>query len=130
MRQFYLYRGDLLGAMNHPNERLQEVVEEAKRMCPWYKADPVVLPPVLLEYSTPAMVLPSNPPKDYLGPVTLPRVAVIAELRSHREARDPDCCFSTLLVIWFQEAFGDASAEVMAQIASLDWDALAFDWMP
>jgi hypothetical protein len=33
-------------------------------------------------------------------------------------------------VIWFQEAFGDASAEVMAQIASLDWDALAFDWMP
>jgi hypothetical protein len=130
MHQFYLYRGDLLGSMRHPRERLTQVEEEAARLHPWYKASPVIIPPVLLEYSLPNMVLPSIPPEGFLGPVSLPRVAVIAELRSHRQARDPTCCFSSLLVIWFQETFGDASAETMSKIASLDWDALAFDWTP
>ncbi len=130
MHKFYIYRGDLLGAMRHPIQRLKQIEEEAARLHPWYKAAPVIIPPVLLEYLLPNMVLPSNSPEGFPGAVTLPRVAVIAELRSHREARDSTCCFSSLLVIWFQESFGDASDETMAQIASLDWNALAFDWMP
>ena len=130
LHQFYIYRSDLLGAMRQPSQRLKQIEEEAARLHPWYKVAPVIIPPVLLEYSLPNMVLPSNPPEGFLGAVSLPRVAVIAVLRSHREARDSTCCFSSLLVIWFQESFGNASAETMAQIASLDWDALAFDWMP
>lgn len=130
MHQFYIYRGDLLGAMCHPSERLTQVEEEAARLHPWYKGAPMIIPPVLLEYSLPNMVLPSKLPKGFLGLVTLPRVAVIAELRSHREVRDSACCFSSLLVICFQEAFGDASADTMAQIASVDWDTMAFDWTP
>ena len=88
------------------------------------------LPPTLLEYSVPGKARRFVPPENDIGPVTLPRVASIALLRSDQQARDPSCCFSSLVVIWFQEEFGDAPSAIKAQIASLDWNALAFDWMP
>ena len=130
LHQYYLYAGHLLGGMHHPCEELEAAIEKARKLHPWVKSDPVVLPPVLLEYNVKGKARRMVAPEEDIGPVTLPRVASIALLRSHSEARDPACCFSSLVVVWFQDAFGDAPAEVRAQIAALDWTALAFDWMP
>lgn len=130
LNQAYLYAGNLLGGMVHPRIDLRDVVGRARRLHPWFDSDPVVLPPLLLEYSLPPTARPPGQPPSSLGPVTLPRVASIALLRSQRVARDPRHCFSSLVVIWFQDAFGDAPEAVQAQIAALDWDALAFDWTP
>lgn len=130
LRQYYIYAGDLLGGMHHPRDKVVQVVGAAKQQLAWCKAEPVVLPPILLEYSHPRMPPRLLPPEAGIGAVTLPRVASIALLRSHREARDSSCCFSSLIVIWFQESFGDAPPAIQAQIAAIDWDALAFDWMP
>lgn len=128
--QYYLYAGHLLGGMHHPRQELEVAISTARKRHEWVKAAPVVLPPTLLEYSVPGKARRFVPPENDIGPVTLPRVASIALLRSDQQARDPSCCFSSLVVIWFQEEFGDAPSAVKAQIASLDWNALAFDWMP
>lgn len=131
IHQRYIYAGDLLGAMRPPQHHVDRVVEMASSLHPWCNADPVVIPPVLLEYSLPRMPIQlSAPSEESLGAVTLPRVATIALLTSHREALDSTCCFSSLMVIWFQEAFGDAPESILRQIAALDWNALAFDWTP
>lgn len=70
------------------------------------------------------------PPETDVGAVTLPRIASIALLRSYKEARDPSCCFSSLVVVWFQDAFGNPDDIILHQIAELEWNVLAFDWMP
>lgn len=130
LRQYYIYAGDLLGGMHHPRDKVAQIVATARQQVPWCKSEPIVLPPPLLEYSLPRMPTRLLPRKEDIGPVTLPRVASIALLRSHREARDPSCCISSLIVIWFQERFGDPDESALCQIAALDWNALAFDWMP
>ena len=130
MHQSYLYAGDLLGGMSHPEERFEQVVERAGELHPWIMMPAVIIPPVLLEYSLPNRPMRIVDPDSHPGPVTLPRVVVIADLRSHRPARDDKECFSSLVVIWFRELFGDVPAEIQKQIAELDWDRLAFDWTP
>lgn len=130
MHQFYIYGGDLLGAMYHPRKKLSSITAKALELYQWVKADPVIIPPVLMEYSHPNQPQRLPTSASDIGTVTLPRVAVIAALRSGRVARDSSCCFSSLVVIWFQESFGDASSATLEQVAAIDWDALAFDWMP
>lgn len=70
------------------------------------------------------------PPEWNLGPVTLPRIAVIAELESASPARDAAECFSSLIAIWFQDRFGDPPNDVLRQLSAIEWNALAFDWSP
>lgn len=130
MHQGFLYAGDLLGWMSHPEERLERVMDKAKSLYSWNKAPAVIIPPVLLEYSMPDRPAPVYDPEKHLGPVTLPRVYVIAELRSHQPARDKYECFSSLIVVWFQENFGDVAPEIQQKIAELDWNNLAYDWAP
>jgi hypothetical protein len=130
MHQGYLYAGDLLGRMSHPEDRLERVIKKASSLNPWITAPVVIIPPVLLEYSMPGRPAPVYDPEKHLGLVTLPRVFVIAELRSHRPARDKNECFSSLIVVWFQENFGDVAPEIQQKIAELDWNKLAWDWAP
>lgn len=127
LQQSYLYAGDLLGGLRHPEEYLRRVVEEARTRHRWVEAEPIVLPPVLLEFSRPA---PPGATVATVTGVTLPRVATIALFTCGKPARDPSETFSSLVVIWFQERFGNPEAETVTQIASLDWKALAFDWTP
>lgn len=129
LHQDYIYSGDLLGAMHHPREIVERYAGRAKEYFPWCEAEPVVLP-MLLEYALPMMPIRLVPPEEDVGPVTLPRIVSIALLRSHKRVRDPSCCFSSLVVIWFQNAFGDTPEDVKRAIAALDWNALAFDWTP
>lgn len=130
LHQHYLYSGHLLGAMHHPRKQLDAVLDKARKLHAWCERAPVVLPPVLLEYALPNMPIRFAASEDDLGPVTLPRVASIALVESDDYARDRSCCFSSLIVVWFQDRFGDTPDDVKRQIAVLDWNALAFDWMP
>ena len=130
MHQGYLYAGHLLGGMFHPEGSLEQVMKKAKLLYPWVAAPAVIIPPVLLEYSMPDRPTPVYDPEKQLGPVTLPRVYVIANLRSHQPARDKNECFSSLIVVWFQENFGDVAPEIQQKIAELDWNNLAYDWAP
>jgi hypothetical protein len=130
LHQSYIYAGDLLGAMLHPEKHIAWIRKKAAALYPSIKAPAVVIPPVLFEYSVEVRPRRLVAPEQDIGPVTLPRVAVIAELSSHTPARDHAECFSSLVVIWFQEKFGDAPAEIQQQVAELDWNELAFDWTP
>ena len=130
MHQGYLYAGHLLGGMFHPEGSLEQVMKKTKLLYPWVAAPAVIIPPVLFEYSMPDRPTPVYDPEKQLGPVTLPRVYVIANLRSHQPARDKNECFSSLIVVWFQEKFGDVAPEIQQKIAELDWNNLAYDWAP
>ncbi len=130
LHQHYIYAGHMLGAMSPPEEEVLRVIDLAQQRYPWMKQAIAVFPPELLVYSPPRMPLMLAQPEQDLGPVTLPRVAVIAELQSFSPARDATECYSSLIAIWFQDRFGDPPNEVLSQISSLDWNALAFDWTP
>ena len=127
LEQSYLYAGDLLGYLHHPATYVSRVRARARVRHAWVEAEPVVLPPRLFEfsYATP----PDGSPMPARG-VTLPRVATIALLTRDRPARSADEVYSSLVVIWFQDRFGDPPAETLAAIEGLDWDGLAFDWTP
>lgn len=60
----------------------------------------------------------------------LPRVASIANFLVVGGARDRSESFSSMVVIWFQEGFGNPNQDILRQIAAIDWDALAHDWSP
>jgi hypothetical protein len=130
LHQSYIYAGDLLGGMLHPEKHLAWIRKKAEALYPSVKAPAAVIPPVLLEYAVAKQPVRLVAPEQDLGPVTLPRVAVVAELNSHTPARDRNECYSSLVVIWFQERFGDTPPEIQRQVAELDWTALAFDWTP
>jgi hypothetical protein len=130
LHQSYIYAGELLGAMLHPEKHLAWIRKKAEALYPSVKAPAAIIPPVLFEYAVEVQPLRLVAPGEDIGPVTLPRVAVIAELNSSAPARDHAECFSSLVVIWFQERFGDATPEIQRQVAALDWNALAFDWTP
>lgn len=128
LHQDYIYSGHMLGAMYPPEEEAYKVIARAQKLFPALKDAIVVLPPELLVYSPPRMPLMVAPPGWDVGPVTLPRVAVIAELRSLSPARNPTECFSSLIAIWFQERFGDPTEEIIRQISLIDWNTPAIDW--
>lgn len=127
LHQSYIYAGDLLGLVRHPQEYVTRVAEQARRQHRWVTAEPVVLPPRLLEFTRRAPQGSDLPPAHG---VSLPRVAVIGLFTSDKPARDAAEIYSSLVVIWFQDRYGDAEPETLAQIASLDWAAHAFDWSP
>ncbi|MCX9157794.1 hypothetical protein OPU71_16850 [Niveibacterium sp. 24ML] len=58
-------------------------------------------------------------------------VTTIAVFESSDFARDPGQCYSSLAAVWFQDTFGlPTDPWVLAQIDSLDWTRLAWDWTP
>ena len=79
LHQSYIYAGDLLGAMLHPEKHLDWIRKKAEALYPSVKAPAVILPPVLFEYAVVKQPLRLVAPEQDLGPVTLPRVAVVAD---------------------------------------------------
>lgn len=130
LHQAYIYANDLLAMTQHPASVLEPIVARARKLHPAAGAEPVVLPPVLLEFEYPWFPGREIQDPPFWLSVTLPRVASIAEFFSSPQARDPQECFSSLVVIWFQEGFGNPDEEILKQIAALDWNALAYDWTP
>lgn len=66
----------------------------------------------------------------FLGePYTLPQISCVARFHSQPPARDPAMWASSLTIIWFQETFAFPIApEILSQIQSINWNALAEDW--
>ena len=60
----------------------------------------------------------------------LPAVTCIGEFHSGEFAKPDSEPYSSLVVVWFQDAFSPAVSEtVVAQIEALDWEKLARDWI-
>lgn len=58
-------------------------------------------------------------------------VTTIAEFQSATVARDERECYSSLVAVWFQDAYGlPTEPWVLAQIDALEWNRLAWDWTP
>lgn len=130
LHQYYIYRGHLMGFVHPPAQAINEAIANAKKQYSWVGSEPVLVEPVLLEYSILHTPWRKDPNAQNFRPVTLPRVASIGLFFSGQFARDDQESFSSLVVIWFQEGFGNPDEETLRQIAALDWNALAYDWMP
>ena len=87
-----------------------------------------VLPPCLLrsiEKKRPGDPGPEEIAVDYLPPVQT--FAVFES--SPQDGADADADGSSLVVVWFQNAFGQPEeGHVMEQLRALDWESLATDW--
>lgn len=58
-------------------------------------------------------------------------VTCIGVFESSEFARDPGECYSSLVAVWFQDAFGVPTEPwVLTRIDALDWTRLAWDWTP
>lgn len=89
------------------------------------KAEIAVLPPLLLRAieKKPAR----EPGPEEIAVDYLPPVRTLAMFDSS-PVSDPDAMFSTLPVLWFQNAYGLPEAgHVTEQLRALDWDRLAQD---
>lgn len=72
--------------------------------------------------------VPSGAPDDPRTPIRIPLVASLATFDAMVPARDRGADFSSLNVVWFQDAFGPPrQASVLNQFRKLDWQALATD---
>jgi hypothetical protein len=61
----------------------------------------------------------------------LPPVCTIARLHGGEARRDDEGCFSSIVVVWFQERFGlPYDEDVLDQLRALDWENRATDWEP
>ena len=75
----------------------------------------------LHEGARPVLLSPAGSP--------LAHVTSIAFFRSDALAKPGSEPYSSLAVVWFQDAFGPPIAEeVLVQIKALDWESLARDW--
>jgi hypothetical protein len=64
------------------------------------------------------------------GPIeNLPQIVCVGMFQSSRPVRKQQAHFSLLNIVWFQDQFAlPIDAGVMAQIAKLDWEHLAYNW--
>ncbi|MFP2932888.1 hypothetical protein ACLESO_48625 [Pyxidicoccus sp. 3LG] len=105
------------------NQRiLQRLVEEARSKV--HGVEPYLVPPreKPIDYSR------DGRPYPFGDPAMLPSVVCIARLHSRKPARNRDCDYSALAVVWLQEEFAfPIDPGVMDYLRALDWDNLAAD---
>ncbi len=64
-------------------------------------------------------------------PASLPGITCIARFMSNAIRRDPDCIWSVLRVIWYQEDFAfPIDQVVLERLSVIDWEAHASGWEP
>jgi hypothetical protein len=131
MNQSYIYAYALMPMLCHPDVIVKTAIEQVRHLAPRVPTSPVVLPPNLLSSDHP---MPSRHDEPDLGSgddcLTLPRVQVIAEFLSSKASVGSSESFSSLVVIWFQDNFGDIPAEIQKQLTEIEWDLRAHDWTP
>ena len=131
MSQKFIYANHLHPALNHPARIVADAIKEAKGALSRGDEQPLVLPPTLFESNHPMHVSESDPDLGDNGKaLSLPRVQVIAEFISYSPAFESSESFSSLVVIWFQDNFGEIPSSIRAQLAAIEWKHLAFDWTP
>lgn len=125
--QSQTYAGYLEGLPPNPDIELRAAYQEALKLFPYVKRPPCVLAPALergkLQWT-------DGKGRDVLEDWTvLPRIRTVALLESNTPATDELESYSSLIVIWFQNAMGlPTDSEILAKIRGIHWDSLAWDW--
>ncbi len=122
--QYETYAGALAGVPPTPEGQLIAALKTARRVFPEFDGQPVVLEPVFHGGQIP------RSPKNALYPIIwLPAVTTVARFESDAAASDPDEPYSTLVIAWFQDAFGlPKEPRTLDQLARIDWDSSASGW--
>ena len=117
------YEGHLAG---YPHKRMNdETIERLLAKAPKLTSDqgkPLLIDPVISVRDRGARAI--------MGPEErLPEVACVARFDSNALAKIGSEPYSSLTIVWFQEAFGvPTDATILEQIRAIDWEDRATDW--
>ncbi len=117
------YAGVLLGVPDDPVEKFMEAMRRVKDYFAFYDGIACVLPPKL--HMGRRRVLKDGV-EEFRDWRLLPGVTCYALLTSSDLAQDDSS--SSVVVIWYQDAFGLPDEEVLAQMRAIPWRRHAFDW--
>lgn len=124
LRQFLVYGGLLEGLPTREmNERIinRLVAEERGR--------PFASEPLLLQPEQRPVEYHRERPYPFGEPAAIPGVGCVGEFRSYQTVRDHHECYSSLVVIWFQDGFTPPIApEVWPQFRAINWAQHAADY--
>ena len=128
LHQYRVYAGVLAGAPRDVEHDLSSALARAKKLFPYYKVPAVMLVPQVSSGSFPEREDEKFPMLPWM---VLPKIACIAEFKSGEPARDKGECFSSLVVVWYQERLGlPDDGRTLAQLQNIDWKNRAWDWTP
>jgi hypothetical protein len=128
LHQYYVYHGTLCGVPPTPEGELVAALKTAQRVFPHFGARPVMLEPLF--HGATFKRQPAEEPYPY-PLVWLPKVCTLAQFESGAPARNDAECYSSLVVVWFQECYGlPDDVRVFDQLRCLDWNAYAVDSTP
>ena len=123
--QFDLYAGMLAGIPSDTPRFAADALEEANRLIP-QKLPMLLLQPMFREFDSPKY---QGEPRRKLR--VLPPIVSVAVFTSSKIESAPDNLYSSIKVIWFQDAFGmPTDRHVLDQLRAIDWDREAASWNP
>lgn len=122
LHQYPVYNGVLAGVPPTPEPQLIQSLRVAKRIFPEFDRTPAMLTPQLN-----GGVFKRGPgQKPFPYPlVWLPSICSIGLFDSDPPAHDEASDFSTLVIIWFQDAVGIPTGASLGQLRELDWESHA-----
>ncbi len=125
--QSQTYAGFLEGLPPNPDIEMRAAYQKALQLFPYVERPPCVLAPTLERGKLQWTDRKGN---DVLEDWTvLPRIYTVALLKSTTPATDELESYSSLIVIWFQNAMGlPTDSKLLAKIRGIHWDSLAWDW--
>lgn len=124
VRLLYLSQSFTYGGWQEgvPDSRINDQIVEsaARRAKEKYQREPVLLKPRRRDY------LRSPEHRD---PDTewLPVIESLCVLRSLSPARDLECDYSSVTVVWYQDEFGLPTGDFLEQFKQIDWERYAED---
>ena len=124
LRQYLTYEGLLEGlpTAERNQQRLESLV--AKHRDKPYAGGPFLIQPTEtpIEYNRDGRQYPFGTPS------ALPSVTCIGRFDSLQPARDKNCDFSGLVIIWYQEEFAfPIEPSVVSKLLAIDWETHAAD---
>lgn len=130
LKSFYqdlTYDGYMEGFPPNPDIELRAAYRKAVSLFPYFKKTPVMLRPIL--YQGQMRLFDKGTESHLEGWQCLAKIRTIAEFVSDRPARDNDEMYSSLVVVWFQDAIGlPKEFQVLRELKWLDWNQCAWDW--
>lgn len=123
--QFNLYAGMLAGIPADTARFAADAVKEANRLIQ-RQLPTLMLLPMLREFDSPKY---RNKPGEKLR--VLPPIASVAVFVSSTLESAPDDLYSSLKVIWFQDAYGlPSDSHILGQLRGIEWENEALSWDP
>ena len=129
LHQCLTYGGLLVGTPDADlnNHRIQDLMEQAQGHRPTW-GQPYLIEPPRRTYQQQPGDIDDILTRTTHVPEWIPAIGCIGWFESYQVARDPQCDFSFLAIVWFQEGWAmPISPEILAAIQALDWNTLASD---